>query len=46
MRIWNEFLQKPACDRFEANAERLPAIIPENGRSTDPRMLKPHSCPV
>jgi hypothetical protein len=46
MRIRNEFLQKPVCDRFEANAERLPAIIPENGRSTDPRMLKRDSCPV
>ena len=46
MRIRNEFLQKPVCDRFEAKAERLPAIIPENGRSTDPRMLKRDSCPV
>ena len=45
MRIRNEFLQKPVCDRFEANAERLRAIIPENGRSTDPRMLKRDSCP-
>jgi hypothetical protein len=28
MRIRNEFLQKPVCDRFEADAGRLPAVNP------------------